>query len=103
MCCQLVHDNVFCLPQTIGSSIKILITWTSLQIFCHIYWYKKKLARGPITMQTHAEIFIDLVYFSAIFAMACIAKMAENQTKSTKISACVCMFRGSLSKLFLYG
>ena len=35
--------------------------------------------------------------------MACIAKMAENQTKSTKISACVCIFRGSLSKLFLYG
>ena len=30
-------------------------------------------------MQTHAEIFFD---FSAIFAMACIAKMAENQTKS---------------------
>ena len=47
-------------------------------------------------MQTQEEIFIDLVCFSAIIAMACIAKMAENQTKSTKISACVCMFRGSL-------
>ena len=48
-------------------------------------------------MQTHAEVFIYLVYFSAIFAMACIAKVAENK------SACVCMFRCSLSKLFLYG
>ena len=35
MCCQLVHDNLFCLPQTIGSSRNILITWTRLQIFGH--------------------------------------------------------------------
>ena len=39
MCCQLVRDNLFCLSQTIGSSRKILITWTSLQICWHIYWY----------------------------------------------------------------
>ena len=53
-------------------------------------------------MQTHAEIFVDLVYFSAIFAMACIAKMAENQTKSMKMSACVCMVIGPLANFFLY-
>ena len=28
-------------------------------------------------MQTHAEIFVDLVWFSAIFAIQAIAKMAE--------------------------
>ena len=50
----------------------------------------------PITMWTHAEIFINLVFFGAIFAMACIAKMAEKKIKSTKMSACVNMFTGSL-------
>ena len=47
-------------------------------------------------MRTDEEIFIDFVYFSGIFAMACIAN-------STNISACVCMSTGSLLKLFLYG
>ena len=57
MCCQLVCDNLLCLPQKDGPSINILITCTSLQMCCHIYWYKKKFTRGPITIQTHAEIY----------------------------------------------
>ena len=73
-----------------GSSINILLTYTRLQIFCHIYWYKKKFSRGSITNTCGNIHQLRLMFDHICF-------------KSTNISARVCMFRGSLSKLFLYG
>ena len=55
ICCQLVHNNLFCLPQTIASS-------TTLQIFCNIYSYKKTISTAPIIMQTHTNLFFDFCY-----------------------------------------
>ena len=51
-------------------------------------------------MYTLAELFDDLVLFSAILGMACIVQTAEN--KSITKTACVCLVIGPLANIFLH-
>ena len=50
MCGQLVCDNLLWLLQATG---------LSMNTFCHIFWYKKQLARGPIAMQKFSSALLQ--------------------------------------------
>ena len=76
---QQVRDRLFCLLLTSGISKNYQNACTRWGIFCHTLQYEKQLHREPLNIQTHAEIFVDLVWFLAIFAIQAIAKMAENE------------------------